>query len=176
MSWGTRQLGPWTTRTETSQSVNEDESARMLRQLGPYEKTTRTINNKIPNYLCLGHVWKFTIEVSIANIPLLYRIRRPSGEVNTTSSGTCPLTTVIITSCKKRTCQELCEMFKSQRHTCINGYQTTRPVDNSDRDKSVCKRGWVCPYVVEIHRKITFYLLCLNCVQIKITHNNIVGK
>jgi hypothetical protein len=38
----------------------------------------------IKSSLCLGHVWKFTIEVSIANIPLLYRIRRPSGEVNTT--------------------------------------------------------------------------------------------
>jgi hypothetical protein len=42
-SWvlmGTRQLGP-----RTSRPVREDKSARMLRQLGPYEKTTRTINN-----------------------------------------------------------------------------------------------------------------------------------
>ena len=33
---GTRQLGPRTTRTETSRPVSEDKSARMLRQLGPY--------------------------------------------------------------------------------------------------------------------------------------------
>jgi hypothetical protein len=32
-----------------------------------------------------GCTAKFTIEVSIANIPLLYGISRPSGEVNTTS-------------------------------------------------------------------------------------------
>jgi hypothetical protein len=29
---------------------------------------------------------------------------------------------------------------------------------------------------VEIHRKIKFYLFCLNYVQIKITHNNIMSK
>ena len=66
-STGTRQLGPRTTRTETSQSVNEDESARkrglvgparMLRQLGPYEKTTRTINN----YCCL--IYFFLIKLT----------------------------------------------------------------------------------------------------------------
>jgi hypothetical protein len=38
-----RQLGPWTTRTETSRPVSEENSVRMLRQLGPYVKTTRTI-------------------------------------------------------------------------------------------------------------------------------------
>jgi hypothetical protein len=38
-----RQLGPRTTRTETSRPVSEDKSARMLRQLGPYVKTTRTV-------------------------------------------------------------------------------------------------------------------------------------
>ena len=48
---GTRQLGPRTTRTETSRPVREEYSARMLRQLGPYEKTTRTMNN----YCCLTH-------------------------------------------------------------------------------------------------------------------------
>ena len=31
-------------------------------------------------------------------------------------------------------------------------------------------------FLVEIHRKIKFYLLCLNYVQIKITHNNIMSK
>ena len=29
----------------------------------------------------------------------------------------------------------------------IHGYQTTRPADNSDRDKSARKRGLVGPYV-----------------------------
>ena len=48
---GTRQLGPRTTRTETSRPVSEVQSACMLRQLGPYEKTTRTINN----YCCLTY-------------------------------------------------------------------------------------------------------------------------
>ena len=38
-----RQLGPRTTRTETSRPVSEDKSAGMLRQLGPYVKTTRTV-------------------------------------------------------------------------------------------------------------------------------------
>ena len=52
MHWtGTRQLGPRTTQTETSRPISEDWSARMLRQLGPYVKTTRTINN----YCCLTY-------------------------------------------------------------------------------------------------------------------------
>ena len=29
--------------------------------------------------LCLGNIWQFTTEVSITNIPLLYRMRRYSG-------------------------------------------------------------------------------------------------
>ena len=44
---GTRQLG-----LRTSWPVR-DKSARMLRQLGPYEKTTRTINN----YCCLTYFY-----------------------------------------------------------------------------------------------------------------------
>ena len=39
----TRQLGPRTTLTETSQSVNEDESARKRGLVSPYVKTTRTV-------------------------------------------------------------------------------------------------------------------------------------
>ena len=41
---GTRQLGPRTTRTETSRPVSEDKSARKRGLVGPYVKTTRTIN------------------------------------------------------------------------------------------------------------------------------------
>ena len=47
----TRQLGPRTTRTETSQLVSEDKSARKRGLVGPYVKTTRTINN----YCCLTY-------------------------------------------------------------------------------------------------------------------------
>ena len=54
---GTRQLGLRTTRTETSWPVSEDKSARMLRQLGPYEKTTRTINN----YCCLTYFFSIKL-------------------------------------------------------------------------------------------------------------------
>ena len=49
--WGTRQLGPRTTRTETSRPVSEDKSARKRGLVGPYVKTTRTINN----YCCLTY-------------------------------------------------------------------------------------------------------------------------
>ena len=52
-----RQLGPRTTRTETSRPVSEDKSARSEDKsarkrglVGPYEKTTRTVNN----YSCLS--------------------------------------------------------------------------------------------------------------------------
>ena len=40
---GTRQLGPRTTRTETSRPVSEDKSARKRGLVGPYVKTTRTV-------------------------------------------------------------------------------------------------------------------------------------
>ena len=46
---GIRKLGPQKTWIETSRLVSEYQSAHLLRQLGPYEKTTRTINN----YCCL---------------------------------------------------------------------------------------------------------------------------
>jgi len=52
-----RQLGPRTTQTETSRPVSEDKSARSDDKsarkrglVGPYEKTTRTVNN----YSCLS--------------------------------------------------------------------------------------------------------------------------
>jgi hypothetical protein len=48
---GTRQLGPRTTRTETSRPVSEDMSARKRGIVGPYVKTTWTINN----YCCLTY-------------------------------------------------------------------------------------------------------------------------
>ena len=48
---GTRQLGPRTTRTETSRPVSEDKSAHKRGLVGPYVKTTRTINN----YCCLTY-------------------------------------------------------------------------------------------------------------------------
>ena len=48
---GTRQIGPWTTRTETSRPVSEDKSARKRELVDPYVKTTRTINN----YCCLTY-------------------------------------------------------------------------------------------------------------------------
>ena len=48
---GARQLGPRTTRTETSRPVSEDKSARKRGLVGPYVKTTRTINN----YCCLTY-------------------------------------------------------------------------------------------------------------------------
>jgi hypothetical protein len=48
---GTRQLDPRTTRTETSRPVSEDKSARKRRLVGPYVKTTRTINS----YCCLTY-------------------------------------------------------------------------------------------------------------------------
>ena len=37
------QLGPRTTRTETSRPVSEDKSARKQGLVGPYAKTTRTV-------------------------------------------------------------------------------------------------------------------------------------
>ena len=49
--WSTRQLGPRTTRTETSRPVSEDKSAHKRGLVGPYVKTTRTINN----YCCLTY-------------------------------------------------------------------------------------------------------------------------
>ena len=50
---GARQLGPRTTRTETSRPVSEDKSARKRGLVGPYVKTTRTINN----YCCLTYLF-----------------------------------------------------------------------------------------------------------------------
>ena len=44
-SLGTRQLGPRTTRTETSRPVSEDKSARKRGLVGPYVLTTWTINS-----------------------------------------------------------------------------------------------------------------------------------
>ena len=41
--WGTRQLGPRTTRTETCRPVIEHKSARKRGLVGPYVKTTRTV-------------------------------------------------------------------------------------------------------------------------------------
>ena len=38
-----RQLGPRTTRTETTRLVSEDKSARKRGQVDPYVKTTRTV-------------------------------------------------------------------------------------------------------------------------------------
>ena len=43
--------GYQTTRTETSRPVSEDKSARKRGLVGPYIKTTRTINN----YCCLTY-------------------------------------------------------------------------------------------------------------------------
>ena len=40
-----RQLGPRTAPTETSRPVSENKSARKRGLVGPYEKTTRTVNN-----------------------------------------------------------------------------------------------------------------------------------
>ena len=54
---GTKQLGPRTTRTETSRLVNEEKSARKRGLVGPYVKTTRTtiIIDGINNYCCLTY-------------------------------------------------------------------------------------------------------------------------
>jgi hypothetical protein len=49
LSKGTRQLSPRTTRTETNRPVSEDKSACKRGLVGPYVKTTWTINN----YCCL---------------------------------------------------------------------------------------------------------------------------
>ena len=39
-----RQLGPRTTRTETTRTISEDKSARKRGLVGPYVKTTRTVS------------------------------------------------------------------------------------------------------------------------------------
>jgi hypothetical protein len=43
VQWGTRQLGPRTTRTETSRPVSENNLARKRGLVGPYVKTTRPV-------------------------------------------------------------------------------------------------------------------------------------
>jgi len=42
-----RQLGPQTTRTETSRPVSEDKSACKRGLVGPYIKTTRTVSVRL---------------------------------------------------------------------------------------------------------------------------------
>ena len=52
-----RQLGPRTTRTETTRTISEDKSARKRGLVGPYVKTTRNVLllYNIVQYLYLLH-------------------------------------------------------------------------------------------------------------------------